>query len=44
MRLTFPISGALEALAELRDATACRTLYDVQTGKTSGWSAIRAST
>jgi Protein of unknown function (DUF3085) len=33
MRLTFPISGVLEALDELRSATACRTLYDAQTGK-----------
>jgi hypothetical protein len=33
MRLTFPISGVLETLAELRAATACRTLYDEQTGK-----------
>jgi Protein of unknown function (DUF3085) len=33
MRLTFPIGGVFEALTELRAATACRTLYDEQTGK-----------
>jgi hypothetical protein len=33
MRLTFPISDVLEALDELRGATACRTLYDKTTGK-----------
>jgi Protein of unknown function (DUF3085) len=33
MKLTFPIGAVLQALDELRGATACRTLYDEQTGK-----------